>query len=111
MALALMTQWLFNFVIAKITPLMLSNITYGTFLFFGTFCMIMLGYAVLCVPETKNVPLESMHVLFEGSIIRGALRDTVPRWSRAKGLADRRMVERSESVNKGDVRVEHVEEA
>jgi SP family sugar:H+ symporter-like MFS transporter len=41
MAAALMTQWLFNFVIAKITPLMLANITYGTFLLFGSLCIAM----------------------------------------------------------------------
>lgn len=81
-----MTQWLFNFVIAKITPLMLDNITYGTFLLFGACCILMGIYTVFCVPETKNVPLESIHHLFEGQIIRGAVKDTIPRYSRAKKL-------------------------
>lgn len=100
-----MTQWLFNFVrlqrvlptsvarltvsqvIAKITPLMLSDITYGTFLLFGSCCIIMGVYTIFCVPETKNVPLESIHHLFEGQhIIRGCIRDTIPRLSRAKQL-------------------------
>jgi MFS transporter, SP family, sugar:H+ symporter len=86
MALALMTQWLFNFVIAKITPIMLADITYGTFLLFGSLCICMSIYAVVCVPETKNVPLESIHILFEKDIIRGCIRDTVPRYTRAKTL-------------------------
>ncbi|KAF1957848.1 general substrate transporter [Byssothecium circinans] len=86
MAGALMTQWLFNFVIAKITPLMLDEITYGTFLLFGACCVLMGIYTVFCVPETKNVPLESIHHLFEGDIIKGALKDTIPRYSRAKKL-------------------------
>lgn len=76
MAASLMTQWLFNFVIAKLTPLMLAQITYGTFLLFGSCCAIMLLYAVFCVPETKGVPLESIGLLFEGNIIAGATRDT-----------------------------------
>lgn len=76
MAAALMTQWLFNFVIAKLTPIMLADITYGTFLLFGSCCAVMLFYAVFCVPETKGVPLESIGVLFEGNIIAGATRDT-----------------------------------
>lgn len=66
---------------------MLDRITYGTFLVFGSACIIMVVYAVLCVPETKGVPLESIYKLFEGNIIAGATRDVVPRFSRAKNLA------------------------
>jgi SP family sugar:H+ symporter-like MFS transporter len=67
---------------------MLDRITYGTFLVFGSACIIMVVYAVLCVPETKGVPLESIYMLFEGNIIAGATRDVVPRLSRAKHLAN-----------------------
>ncbi|KAF2090704.1 MFS quinate transporter-like protein QutD [Saccharata proteae CBS 121410] len=88
MAAALMIQWLMNFVIAKITPIMLANITYGTFLLFGACCICMLIYAVFCVPETKNVPLESVYLLFEGDIVKGATRDTLPRLTRSKELRD-----------------------
>ena len=54
MAAALMTQWLFNFVIAKLTPIMLAKITFGTFLVFGSACIVMVVYAIMCVPETKG---------------------------------------------------------
>ncbi|GAB7331250.1 hypothetical protein MBLNU13_g02711t1 [Cladosporium sp. NU13] len=87
MAAALMTQWLFNFVIAKLTPIMLAKITFGTFLVFGSACIVMVVYAIMCVPETKGVPLESIHMLFQGNIIAGATRDTIPRYSRAKHLS------------------------
>ncbi|KAK5010404.1 hypothetical protein LTR39_004722 [Cryomyces antarcticus] len=87
MACALMTQWLFNFVIAKLTPIMLASITNGTFLLFGSCCIAMGLYAVFCVPETKNVPLESIHLLFEGdSIVKSATKDTLARYRRAEGL-------------------------
>lgn len=86
MAAALMTQWLFNFVIAKLTPIMLADITYGTFLLFGSCCILMVVFTVLCVPETKGVPLERIHLLFEGGIVRGAVRDTVPGKTRARLL-------------------------
>lgn len=76
MAASLMTQWLFNFIIAKLTPIMLAQITFGTYLLFGSCCALMLLYAVFCVPETKGVPLESIGLLFEGNIIAGATRDT-----------------------------------
>lgn len=108
MAAALMTQWLFNFVIAKLTPIMLSDITYGTFLLFGTCCIVMVIYTIFCVPETKGVPLESIHVLFEGSIIKGAIRDTIPKYSRARLLQNGNNDEREVSVAGKDID-EHVE--
>lgn len=86
MAASLMTQWLFNFVIAKLTPIMLDRITYGTFLLFGACCVLMLLYAVFFVPETKGVPLESINLLFKDNIIAGATKDTIPRFSRARKM-------------------------
>lgn len=76
MAAALMRQWLFNFVVAKLTPIMLANITYGTFLLFGAYCVLIGLYAIFCGPETKNVPLESIYILFKSDIIKGCTRDT-----------------------------------
>ena len=67
---------------------MLDTITFGTFLVFGCACIAMVIYTVLCIPETKGVPLESIGMLFEGNIIAGATRDTIPRYSRAKHLAN-----------------------
>lgn len=132
MAAALMTQWLFNFVIgwssctgsaltfsltraAKITPLMLDGITYGTFLLFGACCILMGIYTILCVPETKNVPLESIHLLFEGDIIKGCIKDTIPRHARAKKLQNHHLDDDADSENgdvgKGNGRVQHIEDA
>lgn len=107
MAAALMTQWLFNFVIAKLTPIMLSDITYGTFLLFGSCCIAMVFYTVFCVPETKGVPLESIHVLFEGSIIKGATRDTIPKYSRARLLQNGQDDERDDIGKDSHEHVEH----
>ncbi|KAF2114071.1 MFS quinate transporter-like protein QutD [Lophiotrema nucula] len=117
MAAALMTQWLFNFVIAKITPIMLDKITYGTFLLFGSCCILMFVYTIFCVPETKNVPLESIHLLFEGNIIKGATKDTIPRYSRAKKLQNHHVTNDADSDvdqvgQKGTVTgVQHIEDA
>lgn len=117
MAASLMTQWLFNFVIAKITPIMLADITYGTFLLFGSLCIVMGIWTVFCVPETKGVRLESIGELFDGSIIKGCIQDTVPSKSRARKLRAQNGVTDvdADSLN-GDgprkgARVEHVEQA
>lgn len=111
-----MTQWLFNFVIAKITPIMLADITYGTFLLFGSLCIVMGVYAVFFVPETKGVPLESIHMLFEGNIVKGAFMDTFPGRSRAKGLQNHHNSDDTDSIDgdgvrKGGARVEQREQA
>jgi hypothetical protein len=120
MAAALMTQWLFNFVIAKLTPIMLAEITYGTFLLFGSFCIFMVIYTIFCIPETKGVPLESIHLLFEGGIIKGAVRDTVPRLARGKLMQENRRQDSEVDLKDDDeermkgkgagVHVEHREE-
>ncbi|KAH8804868.1 MFS sugar transporter-like protein [Xylogone sp. PMI_703] len=86
MSLSLMTQWLFNFVIARTVPVMLSNITFGTFLLFGACSICCFLYAAIFIPETARVPLESIHKLFEGNIIRGAIRDNIPRYRQANYL-------------------------
>lgn len=115
MAAALMTQWLFNFVIAKITPLMLADISYGTFLLFGSLCIVMGVWTVFCVPETKGVRLESIGELFEGSIIKGCIQDTWPSKSRARALRNHHfgaddVDSISGGVGKKAARVEHVED-
>ena len=101
MAASLMTQWLFNFVIAKLTPILLADTAYGTFFLFGALCVAMAVYAVCCVPETRGVPLESIDALFEGDIIAGCLRDTVPGRTRANELLRRWADEDKEDGKKG----------
>lgn len=117
MAASLMTQWLFNFVIAKLTPIMLAEITYGTYLLFGSSCAMMLFYAVFCVPETKGVPLESVGMLFEGNIVAGATKDLFSR-ARATKLRDhhlagpdgvRRLDSDDAKLAEDDERVEYIE--
>ena len=110
-----MTQWLFNFVIAKITPIMLSNITYGTYLLFGSCCVLMVLFTFICVPETKNVPLESIHLLFEEDVVRGAIRDTFPSRARSKALQAHSHVRGDESLERaaesGKAIAQHLEAA
>ncbi|KAL2277618.1 hypothetical protein FJTKL_15298 [Diaporthe vaccinii] len=86
MAASLITQWLFNFVITKLTPIMLDYITYSTFLLFSACFILMLFYAVFFILETKDVPLKSISLLFKDNIVAGAMKDTIPRFSWARQL-------------------------
>ncbi|KZT57591.1 putative high-affinity glucose transporter of the major facilitator superfamily [Calocera cornea HHB12733] len=63
-AWAAATQWLFNFIITKITPTLEQRLTGGTLFFlFGSINFLT---AVFCffLPETKGVSLEEMDVIF-----------------------------------------------
>ena len=62
-------QWLFQFVIARSTPYMISNIGYGTYLFFASCTILMVIWAYFYVPETKGRTLESMDQLFGATTI------------------------------------------
>ncbi|KFZ13135.1 hypothetical protein V502_06758 [Pseudogymnoascus sp. VKM F-4520 (FW-2644)] len=57
-------QWFFNFVIGLVTPPMIQSIGWGTYAFFGIWCLIAAVWAWLVAPETKNVSFEEMDVLF-----------------------------------------------
>ena len=58
------SQWLAQFVIVYSTPYMMTNITYGTFLLFGTSLVVGTLFIYLFLPETKGLLLEEMDILF-----------------------------------------------
>ncbi|ERT01439.1 MFS quinate transporter [Sporothrix schenckii 1099-18] len=66
-SLAAATQWLFNLVVSRVSPIMLisagGSTGYGTYFIYACFCFTM---AVLAfwVPETKGISLERMDELF-----------------------------------------------
>eukprot|EP00122_Pirum_gemmata_P000873 Pgem_evm1s781 len=67
MSLSTATNWGMATIIGKVTPLMLREENFdmwGTFLFFGAWCVICSLWSYTCVPETANVPLENMGQLF-----------------------------------------------
>ena len=66
-------NWLMNFIISLFVPVMLTTITWGTYIFFGCCCMIMAICVFLFYPETKGRSLEEMDVVFSGRIL--AFRD------------------------------------
>ncbi|GLB40275.1 putative major facilitator superfamily, sugar transporter (TC 2.A.1.1) family protein [Lyophyllum shimeji] len=75
LSIAIGVNWLFSFTISKLTPIMLNNITYGTFLLFGFCCLIMTVWAYFFLPETKGYALEDIKYLFEKDMILRSLND------------------------------------
>ena len=74
-SLAIGVNWLFSFTVSKLTPIMLNRITYGTYLVFGVFCVIMVTWTYFCLPETKGYALEDIRFLFEEKVCVRAIQD------------------------------------
>ncbi|KAI8067555.1 general substrate transporter [Gongronella butleri] len=62
-------NWAMNAIIAKVTPLMMANITFGTYFFFGSMAVVMGVFVFFFVPETRGRSLEDMDELFESGSI------------------------------------------
>ncbi|KAJ7707517.1 general substrate transporter [Mycena rosella] len=75
MSIAVAVNWLFSFTISKLTPIMLNEIGYGTFLLFGLCCLCMSFWAWLCLPETAGHALEDIGLLFEKDVVLRAVQD------------------------------------
>ncbi|KAL7270441.1 hypothetical protein RUND412_006855 [Rhizina undulata] len=63
-SLSTATQWLGQFIIARATPYMLSDIRGGTYFFYGACLIAMATWVFFFVPETKGVSLEDMDRIF-----------------------------------------------
>ncbi|KAJ8132743.1 hypothetical protein O1611_g886 [Lasiodiplodia mahajangana] len=62
-----MSNWFNNFIVGLITPPLISNTGFGTYVFFATFCFVAIFWTWFFVPETKNKTLEQMDEVFNDS--------------------------------------------
>ena len=121
MGMAAASQWIFNFVVAKCTPIMFATLGtngFGTYFLYGSFCFAMVIYAFFLVPETKaessrsvvSSPL-TMLILLVGLSLEmmdevSSHKDVRVRFEPSQTLAERRQ---ETFVHKNSVEVEHVE--
>lgn len=57
-------QWLFNFVVTKVTPAAINSIGWRTFIMFGCFCTAMGVFVLVFLKDTTGRSLEEMDILF-----------------------------------------------
>lgn len=63
-AVSTCANWLFNFLIVMITPIMISNIGWGTYLFFAAMNACFLPIIYFFYPETRRRSLEEIDLIF-----------------------------------------------
>jgi len=56
---------IFTFAIAQIFTAMLCHMKFGLFIFFAFFVIVMSTFIYKLLPETKGVPIEEMHVVWQ----------------------------------------------
>lgn len=64
-ALSTCSNWINNFIIGLITPPLIQNTGFGTYVFFGVFCLLSGIWTYLFVPETAHRSLEEMDAVFK----------------------------------------------
>ncbi|EPQ52902.1 general substrate transporter [Gloeophyllum trabeum ATCC 11539] len=82
LAVASASQWLWNFVVSKVTPMMVTDLGYKIFLMFATINIAGMGVFSLLIPETKGRSLEEMDIIF-GTVSAEKRRADIERQERA----------------------------
>ncbi|KAH6909068.1 sugar transporter [Coprinopsis sp. MPI-PUGE-AT-0042] len=63
-SIAASSNWMNNFIVGQVTPSMVEKLSFGTFIFFGTFSLLGGLFIWFFVPETKGLTLEEMDLVF-----------------------------------------------
>ncbi|KAI0699622.1 general substrate transporter [Cerioporus squamosus] len=84
LAAASASQWLFNFVVAKVTPTLETDLGYKLFLMFATINIGGMAVFSLLIPETKGRSLEEMDIIF-GSVTEDKRRADIAAQERVLG--------------------------
>jgi len=63
-SVAASSNWMNNFIIGEITPTMLKHMRFGTYILFGALTYMSAVFVYFFLPETKNVSLEEMDIVW-----------------------------------------------
>ena len=62
--MAVVSQWLFTFLVVEITPPMITNIGYKSYIVFAVINLVTIPCVYFFYPETLKMPLEAVDLLF-----------------------------------------------
>ncbi|KAI8654850.1 MFS domain-containing protein [Fusarium keratoplasticum] len=80
------TQWLFNFMVTRVTPQIIHDIGWKTFLVFASLCFGMSVFTFFFMKETKGLTLEEIDQLFGLSDMEQFHNDVERRMTKLEGL-------------------------
>ncbi|KAK4961309.1 hypothetical protein LTR10_001799 [Elasticomyces elasticus] len=63
-AIAVVSQWLWTFLVVEITPPMITNIGYKSYIVFAIVNFVTVPFVYFLYPETSRLPLEAVDLLF-----------------------------------------------
>lgn len=96
-------HWIGEFYTSYSASYMLRNITYGTFLFFGSMTVLGGIFVFFFVPETNGLALEDMDVLFEAKGFARQQMKTYKEWKLAQAtIVEGKDVDEDPQPHKGD---------
>ncbi|EHY56481.1 hypothetical protein HRR83_002435 [Exophiala dermatitidis] len=85
-ALGASSNWMNNFIVGQVTPDMITGIRYGTFILFGLLITLGAGFIWFFVPETKQLTLEEMDLIFGSSGVVSADQERMAQINAELGL-------------------------
>ncbi|KAG2193582.1 hypothetical protein INT47_006648 [Mucor saturninus] len=88
MAVSLSTasNWLFNWILNFVVPMLMEEIHYGLYLLFAAFNFLMCVHVFFAYPETKGYTLEEMDVIFEYNPRKAIPRDVMDQRLEERGI-------------------------
>ncbi|KAH8696062.1 putative MFS sugar transporter [Talaromyces proteolyticus] len=105
-ALGASSNWMNNFIVGQVTPDMITHLKYGTFIFFGVMIILGAGFVYFFVPETKQLTLEEMDVIFGSQGFAAADQERLDQIYRELGLTDRISDTEAVEVKEHDIKAE-----
>nr|XP_043625649.1 sugar carrier protein C-like [Erigeron canadensis] len=64
-SIAVSVNMIFTFIVAQVFLTLLCHLKFGLFLFFGFWVIVMTTFIYLFLPETKNIPIEEMVIVWK----------------------------------------------
>ncbi|KAG1453612.1 hypothetical protein G6F46_006560 [Rhizopus delemar] len=83
-SLSTASNWLFNWVLNFIVPLLMERIRYGLYFLFAAFNTLMCLHIFISYPETKGYTLEEMDVVFQHNPRKRVPREILDQWMAQK---------------------------
>ncbi|CAK7905939.1 high-affinity glucose transporter 1 [[Candida] anglica] len=114
-AISTSSNWLFNFFVVQVTPVMVASIHWGTYLFFAILNGLFVPIVYFYYPETKGRSLEELDVIFAKSHVGGKAPVQVakdePFMEHHEILEAIRQLELDEKAEQGDLENAHADAA